>query len=146
MSYDDEINLLKRENEMSVDELRKLYGIVDGVETGGSVTSSLDDEHDASVAKYHGEESRDHARETKSHVSLSGDTKVIESSSDDLLQSLQRSDTIARKTLASRPFILSPWVKLRQYQQIGLNWLVSLQSRRLNGKILQRHTFRIRTK
>ncbi|OEU20173.1 SNF2_N-domain-containing protein, partial [Fragilariopsis cylindrus CCMP1102] len=39
----------------------------------------------------------------------------------------------ARETLASRPFLIPPWVKLRKYQQVGLNWLVSLQSRRLNG-------------
>jgi E1A-binding protein p400 len=33
----------------------------------------------------------------------------------------------------TRPFLLASWVKLRNYQHIGLNWLVSLQSRRLNG-------------
>jgi E1A-binding protein p400 len=33
----------------------------------------------------------------------------------------------------TRPFLLASWVKLRNYQHIGLNWLVSLQTRRLNG-------------
>jgi hypothetical protein len=33
----------------------------------------------------------------------------------------------------ARPFLLASWVKLRNYQHIGLNWLVSLQTRRLNG-------------
>ena len=36
------------------------------------------------------------------------------------------------KVLA-RPYLLASWVKLRNYQRIGLNWLVSLQTRRLNG-------------
>ncbi|GMH72310.1 hypothetical protein TL16_g05883, partial [Triparma laevis f. inornata] len=33
----------------------------------------------------------------------------------------------------TRPFIMSPSLKLREYQHMGLNWLVSIQSRRLNG-------------
>ncbi len=49
------------------------------------------------------------------------------------LEALEASAERAQKTLASRPYLLTPWVKLREYQQIGLNWLVSLQSRRLNG-------------
>ncbi len=49
------------------------------------------------------------------------------------LNALEASALRAQQTLASRPFLLASWVKLRHYQQVGLNWLVSLQSRRLNG-------------
>lgn len=31
------------------------------------------------------------------------------------------------------PFILSNKLSLREYQHVGLNWLVSLHERRLNG-------------
>jgi SNF2 family DNA or RNA helicase len=58
------------------------------------------------------------------------------------LDALEESAKKARETLASRPFLIPPWVKLRKYQQVGLNWLVSLQSRRLNG-ILADGTFAI---
>lgn len=51
-----------------------------------------------------------------------------------LVKALELSEIRARETHVTRPFLLSSWVKLRPYQQIGLNWLVSLQSRRLNGK------------
>jgi SNF2 family DNA or RNA helicase len=49
------------------------------------------------------------------------------------LKALRESEDRARATVATRPFLLSTWVKLRTYQQTGLNWLVSTQSRRLNG-------------
>lgn len=49
------------------------------------------------------------------------------------MKALELSEIRARETHVTRPFLLSSWVKLRPYQQIGLNWLVSLQSRRLNG-------------
>ncbi|KAL7499866.1 hypothetical protein ACHAWT_007886 [Skeletonema menzelii] len=43
------------------------------------------------------------------------------------------SDEKARQTMLTRPFLLASWVKLRAYQQVGMNWLVSAQSRRLNS-------------
>jgi len=49
------------------------------------------------------------------------------------LKSLEEAELKARFTYISRPFLLSSWVKLREYQKIGLNWLVSIQTRRLNG-------------
>ena len=38
-----------------------------------------------------------------------------------------------KEKMLTRPFLLASWVKLRAYQHIGLNWLVSIQTRRLNG-------------
>ena len=49
------------------------------------------------------------------------------------MKSLELADAKARNTAVSRPYLLASWVKLRKYQQIGLNWLVSIQTRRLNG-------------
>mmetsp|Transcript_27958 Transcript_27958/g.42625 ORF Transcript_27958/g.42625 Transcript_27958/m.42625 type:complete len:2205 (-) Transcript_27958:1535-8149(-) len=49
------------------------------------------------------------------------------------IDALYVSEELARNTVATRPFLISNWVKLREYQQTGLNWLVSIQTRRLNG-------------
>ena len=49
------------------------------------------------------------------------------------LQLLEVSDSKSQLLSMSRPFLLSWGVKLREYQQIGLNWLVSIQTKRLNG-------------
>ena len=40
------------------------------------------------------------------------------------MRSLELADAKARNTAVSRPYLLAPWVKLRAYQKIGLNWLV----------------------
>mmetsp|Transcript_2774 Transcript_2774/g.5185 ORF Transcript_2774/g.5185 Transcript_2774/m.5185 type:complete len:2007 (-) Transcript_2774:2717-8737(-) len=49
------------------------------------------------------------------------------------MRALEYADTKAKTTAVTRPYLLSSWVKLREYQQVGLNWLVSIQTRRLNG-------------
>jgi SNF2 family DNA or RNA helicase len=49
------------------------------------------------------------------------------------MRKLEVAEEEARVTRATRPFLIALWVKLREYQQIGLNWLVSIQTRRLNG-------------
>jgi SNF2 family DNA or RNA helicase len=70
------------------------------------------------------------------NVDCSKDHSLEDDSSDAgkvALERLERSSELARQTLASRPFLLAPWLKMREYQQTGLNWLVSLQTRRLNG-------------
>ena len=42
-------------------------------------------------------------------------------------------DACARQADAARPFLLDSTVRLRPYQQAGLNWLVSMHERQLNG-------------
>ena len=42
-------------------------------------------------------------------------------------------DAAARSSKVTRPFVMQPSLKLREYQHLGLSWLVSIQSRRLNG-------------
>jgi len=117
MTYKEELDALQKENEMSIKELKAHYSLAD-------------DSTDNS-----GHFERNELRRKRRKIEKKNDSNQTEEqmSSNELLQALQRSDTIARKTVATRPFLLSPWVKLREYQQIGLNWLVSMQSRRLNG-------------
>ena len=118
MSAESEIAMLKAESELPVDELRAMY-------------KETDDHNKSTNPSKRKRESPATDRRNKNRRLES------ESSSEDsgrvALDALEASAERARKTLASRPFLLAPWVKLRQYQQTGLNWLVSLQSRRLNG-------------
>ncbi len=65
-----------------------------------------------------------------------GDTSAAsgdELNADDALERLGAMDEKARSFTIMRPFLLSKSVKLREYQHSGLNWLVSLHERRLNG-------------
>lgn len=122
MSYEEELATLKRESEMSIEELRSMY----------NADASSDDDED----------SVDDEIGRKRELSVSTEENirkrprcddVKEDTEDEMMKSIQESALAAQRTLAARPFLLSTWVKLREYQQIGLNWLVSLQSRRLNG-------------
>jgi hypothetical protein len=172
MSYEDEISLLNKENEMSVEELRKLYlgastndvkyEYDDNLSDATSVISNRGDmsnnddtdinkkikveeevgrdllsEEEVDVSK---EEKRIYVKEerngngngnekTKIHLP----EKDIPDEAETAMRSLEIADAKARNTAVSRPFLLASWVKLRAYQQIGLNWLVSTQTRRLNA-------------
>jgi hypothetical protein len=105
MSVEDEIALLKRESETPIEELRAMH---DKVQAEALPRLPVNGKRQRFL----------------------GDT---DEEGKDALKRLEESERRARSTLASRPFILAPWVKLRKYQQIGLNWLVSIQTRRLNG-------------
>jgi len=135
MSPEEEIALLKRESEMSVEELRQMYL---GIQSE-DVSEDEDMEEDDELAKEGDTISKrkrddDHSEEESTRKKTKPNDS--ESATDDglmALQALEVSAQRAQQTLASRPFLLASWVKLRHYQQVGLNWLVSLQSRRLNG-------------
>ena len=123
MSVEDEIAALKKDCEIPVESLLELYN---KMEEGGGTSSSEDEST---------ERKRKH-QDVDPRVVKKVRHDPDEAASDDglaALNALEASAERARKTLASRPYLLANWVKLREYQQIGLNWLVSLQSRRLNG-------------
>jgi len=143
MSYQDEIDLLKRENEMSIDDLRALYAnIEDQTNQGEESDVEYDENHELttdSMDTFQDKCSkRKHLVVDESNV-IDGETskKAKPEEEDDegitALASLAASETKARETMLTRPFLLASWVKLRAYQHVGLNWLVSLQTRRLNG-------------
>lgn len=130
MSHEEEIALLKRDSETPVEELRKMYEKMS--ENNNDDMDKGDHNDDVSL------ESTKRSRDVE--VADNGIKKQkIEELGDTIddglaaLNALEASAERAKRTLASRPFLLAPWVKLRLYQQVGLNWLVSLQSRRLNG-------------
>ena len=151
MSYEDEIALLQKEGEMSIEELRAMYAAMDGgankhdrAEKEDAMPEAKTVSKSTRVKDTLSEEIKEKKRKTDDAASDSDSTHEREnkrqrpepsheSDAEAALAALEASAEKARSTLASRPFLLSKWVKLREYQQIGLNWLVSLQSRRLNG-------------
>jgi SNF2 family DNA or RNA helicase len=120
MSPEAELALLQQESEIPVDSLRSMY------------QASENDEEDEEEDAEEGLTGRKRKRESKESESEEGGSDAG-NAANDALSTLEESAERARKTKATRPYLLSPWVELREYQQVGLNWLVSLQSRRLNG-------------
>ena len=78
------------------------------------------------------EDGRDLSRKRKLRSEDGMNVEEIEDEDEgaEAMISLENADEKARNTAVSVPFLLSRWVKLRKYQQIGLNWLVSIQTRR----------------
>jgi hypothetical protein len=115
MTAEAELELLQQESEMTVEDLRKMYGQTcdDPLQEPPTKKMKTGDSH---LTKACDDFQQNRADKGKA-----------------ALDALEASAERARHTLATRPFLLSSWVKLREYQQVGLNWLVSLQSRRLNG-------------
>ena len=115
MSAEEEIALLKRESETPIEELRAMYATASTTIDDATPTPNLGNNGNSKRRRVDTEDEDD-------------DDDGIEA-----LKALRESEDRARATVATRPFLLSTWVKLRTYQQTGLNWLVSTQSRRLNG-------------
>jgi hypothetical protein len=133
MPYNEELALLKKESEMSVEELRAMYA---GAESDDDVEQSESTEMDVEKGRQSaGKRKRESDDDSDGDAEKTPQEPETETSDDGLaaLNALEASAERARQTLATRPYLLASWVKMREYQQIGLNWLVSLQSRRLNG-------------
>jgi HSA len=132
MSPEEELAMLQRESETPIESLYELYQKME------AEMDSADEDSASAVDETEGmkrtrqpllEDEEDANRDTKR-------AKKDEEFADEgmaAIEALEKSAERARRTLASRPFLLAPWVRLREYQQTGLNWLVSLQTRRLNG-------------
>ena len=150
MSPEEELEMLQHQNEIPIEELRAMYTAMES--EGGNQSDDADEMtcDDADSAPSNGERSK---RKREEEETMDGDgfkqgvveeNKKVKTSNNksneeeedatvDVLKALEESEAKARQTVVSRPFLLAPWVKLREYQQIGLNWLVSTQGRRLNG-------------
>jgi len=142
MYHDQEIALLKSEAEMSVDELRAMY-------TKQSSYYSDDEDFTDSNIYDSSEDEISQASDTMSISSnrqdVSSNLKIVvpvspKASSgsksvdiDEALRRLDEADSLARSINIEKSFLLSNKLSLREYQQTGLNWLVSLHERRLNG-------------
>ena len=122
MSSEAEIALLREESEIPIESLRKMY-------------QEKSEQSGSSQAR---KRKRDEQAGEESAPSETGEDEESDSDGDSLdagkaLDALEASAEKARTTQVTRPYLLSSWVKLREYQQIGLNWLVNMAERRLNG-------------
>ena len=103
VSYEEEMALLERDQNLTMEELRAMYG---------NIPEDVDDVATEKVGE---------------------DDEGVSESYGDAVSRLEAADEMARSIRVDRPFLLSPALHLREYQHIGLNWLVSLHERRLNG-------------
>jgi E1A-binding protein p400 len=153
MSYAEEIAMLQRENERSLDELRAMYAeppptsavfnnsedvVPDNGEMGddGKAEDSivapktdpalLQDGTHTEGGEYHRV-----VRETLPRRGIEGCTSSDKRS--DTAESDREGMNASKAMLVTRPFLIPSWVKIREYQHVGLIWLVALQTRRLNG-------------
>jgi E1A-binding protein p400 len=128
ITHQEEIDMLQKESEMPIEQLRAMYANQDA-----GMAENDDDEsmspHDSLDQTYATSESKKRKLELE--------TGKVEDEEEDegaaAIKSLEYADEKARNTAVSRPYLIPSWVKLRKYQHVGLNWLVSIQTRRLNG-------------
>eukprot|EP00606_Chrysophyceae_sp_TOSAG23-5_P001475 GSChrysophyteH2.ASY1.ANO1.267.1 assembled CDS len=132
LTAEEEVELLQKENEMSVEQLRAMYA-----------NMPVSDDERESSSEEEGEEEEEGKEESERSTAMVVSTAARPpsgSQSDDgcidmeaAMKRLEEADIAARSIFVERPFVLSKNLLLREYQHIGLNWLVSLHERRLNG-------------
>ena len=124
VTFEEELSILKKESEIPLKDLNSMY-----IEMENTIANKLSNGNGKKrrLSQY----DSDVKDTAKKHKKVEHENIDDEGSS--ALQKLEAADDKARHTMVCRPFVLAAWVKLRLYQQIGLNWLVSIQSRRLNG-------------
>jgi hypothetical protein len=134
MTYEEELDVLKRENELSIGELRAMYfGMEDNAPGNADFGVGAEQAQWKPRLRKRGRKMNSLSSEKIGPKWSRGENYVGSDDSDAAPSEFKASVKNAPQTLASRPYLLAPWVKLRMYQQVGLNWLVSLQTRRLNG-------------
>ena len=135
MSPEEELAILQRESETPIEKLHEMYKKMEQAHQMNEADSMDEEEVDEAIDERNGTRKRARDDSSGSKSENVKKAKKGDDSDDGLaaIMALEESAERARQTLASRPFLLAPWVKMREYQQIGLNWLVSLQTRRLNG-------------
>ncbi|CAI5730360.1 unnamed protein product [Peronospora destructor] len=118
VSRAEELRLLEEEGNMSIDQLRARYATVsDDKESSSDKNGSArsDEEHDSIETSYR-----------KQKCLKDGNTK-------ELVDASTCVPPVARKSGYKRPYLLTSRLDLREYQEAGVNWLVSMCERRING-------------
>ena len=137
ISVEDELRLLKSEGALPIEQLRSMYNVVDERKREDLPNEQLRSMYNVGDESIHDSSTSANKRKREDHSDICQRKQSRMGKRSDAgkeaLDVLEDSAEKAQQTKASRPFILSPSVKLREYQQTGLNWLVSMQTRRLNG-------------
>jgi SNF2 family DNA or RNA helicase len=134
-SAQEELAALQKDGEMSVEQLRAMYANMPDAfsDEEGDEEGDGEEEEDEGVVAMASERSGEQGTDADSVVSKSSKDSTKDSGLDAAFKRLESSDLVARSVHVERPFVLSKNLELREYQHIGLNWLVSLHERRLNG-------------
>ena len=144
---EEEMSLLQREGEIPIEQLRAMYASMadddDDEEEEEVEEEDEDEEAKMNVDEEEEEEevdettvAEDTVSDSSSGITSGVQTSLESSSRGEVLGALKRleaADEAARSVHVERPFVLSKKLALREYQHVGLNWLVSLHERRLNG-------------
>jgi 3-phenylpropionate/cinnamic acid dioxygenase small subunit len=117
---DTELAELKADADLDISELRAKYASMPAYDDDLDGSEASDDEAEGGMEM--------EVDDSRSVVSTAGSTGRYVSS-----KQLAELDRSLRSVHVLRPFLLSPRLVLREYQHKGLNWLVSLYQRRLNG-------------
>ena len=131
-TVEEEEEALKREADMDIEEIKEMYRKMeelaseceeesDRVSADDGVGDSDDDDND------------DDMDLDDSDVVETNSNSNSNSNNNNSIAALHAADNVSRTKSVSRPFILNKKLTLRYYQHQGLQWLVSIQSRRLNG-------------
>ena len=139
----EEIAMLQKEASMSIEELRAMYANMEDNQTDDDEgDDDMDvDEHDDEDENILQTNSQKEKRQISfgdviTDADKNGEMQLVKAGvekGDDALKRLEAADEEARSIYVELPFLLSANLKLREYQHVGLNWLVSLHERRLNG-------------
>lgn len=126
---DDELAALEEEATLDLEELRRRYGLAGTggdahADDGGSVASAGAEDEDGSDSDEG--RSTDDDSESGSEQSASGDVEMAAVPAPAATPSDKR-------PVVALPFLLRNSHLLRPYQRDGLDWLVSMHDRRLNG-------------
>ncbi|KAF1774793.1 P-loop containing nucleoside triphosphate hydrolase [Phytophthora cactorum] len=114
----EELRLLQEEGEMSIEQLRARYAAAsnDGETSNPENEGSESDEGHDAVDR---EQERPEADEPM--------PEEVDALASDAIT------TPARKSGYKRPYLLTSRLDLREYQEAGVNWLISMCERRING-------------
>eukprot|EP01031_Cornospumella_fuschlensis_P033753 gene33753-40842_t len=139
---DSEVAMLQDEAEMSIEELAKKYGysagangftLMDAEEASEEKVGTTDQEYMSTDSILRSSAKRrfaalENAREKESVVTVATKSSKAASYS----SRLAAFEAATRTTKMPLPFILRN-INLREYQHVGMSWLISLHDRRLNG-------------
>ncbi len=112
--YKDEINALKRESAMSIEELRAMYN-GEGGEPSSRSSSSTSPSSSLSSSSVAATTTSGKRMRIEKHDAQDVDLRISENAKHGM------------------PFLMNPSLRLREYQKEGVNWLASMCSRKLNG-------------
>ena len=138
-----EIEALKKDTEQPIEELLAMYAqMQDELSDGTTAATSKDggeggeedEDEEEEEMEDGGDSGEGSARATdEGRATAASEVSQSDGQSDHLLKRMVKIDEQLRSRRVERPYLLTPTLKLRKYQEIGVSWLVSLHERRLNG-------------